>query len=74
MAELKLTSIGNSIGMILPREMLARLGMEKGDTLFISETPDGFTVSTSDPDFEAQMAVAERIMKERQAVLRELAK
>jgi hypothetical protein len=48
--------------------------MEKGDTLFISETPDGFTVSTSDPDFEAQMAVAERIMKERQAVLRELAK
>ena len=60
--------------MILPREMLARLGLQKGDTLFISETPDGFQVSLSDPEFQAQMAVAERIMKERHAVLRELAK
>ena len=74
MAELKLTTIGNSVGMILPREMLVRLGLQKGDTLFVSETPDGFTVSVSDPEFEAQMAVAERIMKKRYAVLRELAK
>jgi putative addiction module antidote len=74
MAELKLTSIGNSVGVILPREMLARLGLRKGDTLFTHDTPDGFTMSISDPEFEAQMEVAERIMKERHAVLRELAK
>ena len=74
MAELKLTTIGNSVGMILPRELLARLGLQKGDTLYVSETPDGFQASVSDPDFQAQMALAERIMKERYAVLRELAK
>ncbi len=74
MAELKLTGIGNSVGVILPREMLARLGLQKGDTLFTHDTPDGFLMSVSDPEFEAQMAVAERIMKERHAVLRELAK
>jgi putative addiction module antidote len=74
MAELKLTGIGNSVGVILPREMLARLGLQKGDTLFVSDVPDGFTMSTRDPEFEAQMKVAERIMKERHAVLRELAK
>jgi putative addiction module antidote len=74
MAELKLTGIGNSVGVILPREMLARLGLQKGDTLFVSDAPDGLKASVRDPEFEAQMKVAERIMKERQAVLRELAK
>ncbi len=74
MAELKLTGIGNSVGMILPREMLVRLGLQKGDTLYVHETPDGFAMSVSDPEFEAQIKVAERIMKERHAVLRELAK
>jgi putative addiction module antidote len=74
MAELKLTSIGNSVGMILPREMLARLGLEKGDTLFVSETPDGFKASTSDPEFEAQVELARKLMKQWRNVLRELAK
>jgi len=73
-AELKLTSIGNSVGVILPRDMLARLGLQKGDTLFVSETPDGFMASTSDPDFEQQMAVARTLMKQWRNVLRELAK
>ena len=74
MHTLKLTQIGNSVGVILPREMLVRLGLQKGDTLYTHDTPDGFTMSVSDPAFEAQMKVAERIMKERHAVLRELAK
>ena len=74
MAELKLTSIGNSVGVILPRELLNRLGLDKGDTLFVSELPDGFQASVSDPDLEAQMVVARRIMKERHNVLRELSR
>ena len=74
MAALKLTSIGNSVGVILPKELLGRLGMQKGDTLFAVETPDGLRLSVSDPDYEAQMQVARRIMHDRRAVLRELAK
>lgn len=74
MTALKLTSIGNSVGVILPKELLVKLGVQKGDTLFAIEGPDGLRLTTSDPEFEAQMKVARRIMKERRAVLRELAK
>jgi putative addiction module antidote len=74
MAELKLTSIGNSVGVILPREMLVRLGLQKGDSLFVSDIPDGFKASVSDPDFEAQMELARSLMKKWRNVLRELAK
>ncbi len=74
MTSLKLTSIGNSVGVILPRELLGRLGVQKGDTLYAIDTTDGVRLTTADADFEAQMAVAQRIMKQRRAVLRELAK
>jgi putative addiction module antidote len=74
MTALKLTSIGNSVGVILPKELLVRLGVQKGDTLFAVDTPDGFRLSVSDPEYEAQMEAARRIMKKRRAVLRELAK
>jgi len=74
MAALKLTSIGNSVGVILPKKLLVRLGVQKGDTLFAVETQDGFRLSVSDPEYEAQMAVARRMMKKRRAVLRELAR
>ena len=74
MAELKLIGIGNSVGVVLPKEMLVKLGLQKGDTLHAIETDDGFRISRADPDFEAQMEVARRVMKERWAVLRELAK
>jgi putative addiction module antidote len=74
MSTLKLTQIGNSVGVILPKELLARLGVGKGDTIFAVDQPDGVRLTTSDPDFEAQMAVARRIMKKRRAVLRELAR
>ena len=74
MHALKLTQIGNSVGVILPREMLAKLGVAKGDTLYAVDQPDGVRLTVADPDFAAQMDVARRIMKERRAVLRELAK
>jgi len=74
MSALKLTSIGNSVGVILPKEMLTRLGLAKGDTLYVVETPDGVRLTPTDPEFEADMEEARRIMKKRRAVLRELAK
>jgi putative addiction module antidote len=74
MHALKLTQIGNSVGVILPREMLAKLGMTKGDTIYAIDQPDGVRLTVADPDFAAQMQVARRVMKERRTVLRELAK
>jgi putative addiction module antidote len=74
MTALKLTQIGNSVGVILPKEMLTRLGLQKGDTVFAVETPDGVRLTASDPEFEAQMEVARKLMKRWRPVLRELAK
>lgn len=71
---LKLTQIGNSVGVILPKEALAALKLEKGDTLHLTESPDGFRMTAFDPEFEKQMSTAEAIMKRRRHVLRELAK
>ena len=74
MIELKLTAIGNSLGVVLPKEALARLKVAKGDTLYITETPDGYRLTPYDPDFETQMTTARKIMKKRRGALRELAK
>ena len=74
MSALKLTQIGNSVGVILPKELLTKLGVGKGDTLFAIDQPDGVKLTVVEPDFEAQMAMARTIMRERRAVLRELAK
>lgn len=74
MTALKLTKIGNSVGVIFPRELLARLHAEAGDTVYLTESPDGARVTPYNPDFAGQMEAAERIMKKRRSVLRELAK
>lgn len=71
---LKLIKIGNSTGIVLPKELLARLRLELGDELFLSEVPEGFTVTKRDPDFETQMEAARKVMARRRAALRELAK
>ena len=71
--KLKLTAIGNSAGVILPKELLARLRLEKGDELFALETPGGIVLTTYDPELAAQMEVAERIMREDRLVLHKLA-
>lgn len=74
MSTLKLTGIGNSVGLILPKDLLSRLGVGKGDTLHAIETADGIRLTTADPEFEAQMEVARKQMKRWHNVLRELAK
>ena len=74
METLKLTQIGNSVGVILPKEILARLKVEKGDTLYVTETSSGLRLTPYNTDFETQMSAARRIMKRRRSVLRELAK
>ena len=71
--KLKITAIGNSAGLILPKELLARLHVEKGDELYAVETPDGIRLTTYDPVFAAQMEVAERVMREDRDLLRKLA-
>jgi putative addiction module antidote len=74
MHTLKLTQIGNSVGVILPKEVLGKLKLGKGDSIFITETPDGYALTPHDPNFETQLQAAEEIMKRRRHVLRELAK
>jgi putative addiction module antidote len=74
MLALKLTQIGNSVGVILPKEMLARLKVEKGDVVYLTESPDGYRITPHSDEFEAQMKVARALMKKRRAALRELAK
>ncbi len=74
MHALKLTQIGNSMGVIIPKELLARFGVAKGDTLYALDQPDGIRLTVADPTFAQQMEVAKRVMKDRRAVLRELAK
>ena len=71
--KLKITAIGNSAGVILPKELMARLRVEKGDELYAVETPDGVRLTTYDPAFAAQMEVAEQIMRDRRDLLRKLA-
>jgi putative addiction module antidote len=71
--KLKLTSIGNSAGLILPKELLSRLRLEKGDELYAIETPDGLRLSVYDPTLAAQMEVAEQVMREDRLVLHKLA-
>jgi len=73
-ATLKITKVGNSAGVVLPKELLARLRVGIGDTLHVTEAPDGIRISAADPDFAAQMEAAEQIMRRDRNVLRALAK
>jgi putative addiction module antidote len=71
---LKLRKVGNSIGCILPQEVLTTLQVDEGDTIFLTKSPDGYRVTPYDPAFDRQMKVARRIMKRDRNLLRELAK
>lgn len=71
--KLKITTIGNSAGVILPKEVLARLRLEKGDEIYLLETPDGIKLTAYDPTLAEQMAVAEKVMSKRRNLLRKLA-
>lgn len=70
----KIIQIGNSVGIVLPKEALAALHAEKGDTLTLSAAPDGVKVSAFDDEKTRQLELVRRIMRKRRHALRELAK
>jgi putative addiction module antidote len=69
----KIIAIGNSAGIILPKETLARLNVEKGDTVYITEGPGGISLLPYDPEFSVQMEAARIVMRENRDVLKKLA-
>ncbi|MEO8650526.1 MAG: AbrB/MazE/SpoVT family DNA-binding domain-containing protein [Acidobacteriota bacterium] len=71
--KLKITTVGNSVGIVLPKDILERLRVDKGDMLSVTETPDGIELRPYDEEFAEQMAIAERVMREDRDVLRKLA-
>lgn len=70
---LKLTSVGTSTGAIIPKEMLARMKVEKGDLLYAIETPDGFLLTPYDPDIETQLKSGRKFMKDYRETFKALA-
>ena len=69
----KLTTVGNSTGIILPKELLEKLRVKKGDTLHVLEVPDGITLTPLNAEFADQMDVAENVMRRRRNLLKKLA-
>jgi putative addiction module antidote len=74
MHTLKVTQIGNSFGVILPKDVLARLKLNKGDTVYMTETPDGFALTPLDPSFAEQLEIGREFMREYRDTFRALAK
>lgn len=74
MTRLKIRKIGNSLGVVLPKDVLEQLKVKEGDTLDVVPTPTGVTLSVSDEEVDRLMQMAERIMDENREVLRALAK
>lgn len=74
MIALKITQIGNSVGVALPKAALEKLHVAKGDQLFLVETPEGYLLTPYDPEVARQMEAAEAIMREDRDVLKALAK
>ena len=74
MIKLRITKIGNSLGVVLPEEALARLKVDQGDSVFLTEAPDGYRITLYDEELGIQLAEARDIMRKRRHALRELAK
>lgn len=74
MTALKLTQIGNSVGLILPKEVLARLKVEKGDTVFVTDAANGVMLTPYDPELEAQLKAGREFMREYRDTFHQLAK
>jgi len=73
MLKSKVMTVGRSIGVVLPKEILAKLVVEKGDALCFVETPNGFEITSYDPEFEQEMNAARSVMRKYRNALRELA-
>jgi putative addiction module antidote len=74
MPKLKITTVGASAGVILNKEVMARLRVKKGDSLFLTEAPGGYRLTPYNPEFERQMKIAEEIMHDDREILRALSK
>ena len=74
MHALKLTQIGNSVGVILPKDVLGKLKLEKGDTVYLTDTPDGFALTPLDPGFAEQLEIGREFMRDYRDTFRALAK
>jgi putative addiction module antidote len=74
MTTIQIRSIGNSLGVVLPKEMIARLRVAKGDLLFVQETVDGIRLTPYNPEFQQQMEIAKMVMREDRDALRALSK
>ncbi|MBN9368285.1 MAG: AbrB/MazE/SpoVT family DNA-binding domain-containing protein [Comamonadaceae bacterium] len=75
MSALKLTQIGNSVGVILPKEILARLRVAKGDTVFVTEAANGgVTLTPYDPALEEELELGREFMREYRDTFHQLAK
>ncbi|MDB5939480.1 MAG: putative addiction module antidote, partial [Polaromonas sp.] len=71
---LKLTQIGNSVGVILPKEVISRLKLAKGETVFLTETPDGYSITPYDPALEEEIAAGRAFMRDFRDTFHQLAK
>lgn len=74
MPKLKITTVGASAGIILRKEVMARLKVKKGDSLYLTEAPDGYRLTPCDPTFERQMKLAEEIMHDDRDILKALSR
>jgi putative addiction module antidote len=74
LATVKVTTVGNSVGVTLPKEVLAKLRVSKGDTLCVTETPDGVLLTPYSAEFAKIMEAAEIVMRENRDALKTLAK
>ncbi|MGE0210310.1 MAG: AbrB/MazE/SpoVT family DNA-binding domain-containing protein [Parvibaculaceae bacterium] len=74
MYRLKITRVGNSAGVVLPKPVLDKLHLSNGDTVCLTETPDGFKLTPLDQEFTKQTEAAKAVMREDRDVLRALAK
>ena len=73
--KLEIKKIGNSTGIILPKELLARINLAQGDFVFVTETPEGgLNLAPREPEFEEGMEIARKAMRKYKNTLRELAK
>jgi putative addiction module antidote len=71
---LKLTQIGNSVGVILPKEVLANLKVQKGESIFLTQTPDGYAVTPYDPALDEQVSAGREFMRDFRDTFHVLAK
>ena len=72
--KLRIITVGSSVGVVLPKELLSKLGVDKGDFLYLVDSADGMTVMPYDPDFEEDMEHAEETIKQYKDAFKKLAK